>query len=180
MNFVFEPYKSTVKHFSKNNLIIRPSKDEELKELVNMMFIIYKELSPRLLKWYQKHPDVIESEFYGSENQDYEQRIFYTIENLKNEIVGSGGLIQSEPKKKPNVGELSNIYLLKEHRGKGLGKILVQDLIKKAKKINFESVYLTTISDFDIALKLYKSLGFSKARKQKYRNKDSISLELKL
>lgn len=180
MSSVFEPYKSTVKYFSKNNLIIRPSKDEDFKELVNMMFIIYKELSPRLFRWYKNNPSAFGLEFYGLEGQNSRRRIFYSIENSRKELVGSGGIIQHDPKKKPNVGELSDIYLLKEHRGKGLGKILVQDLIKKARKINFESVYLTTRSEFDIALKLYKSLGFSRARKQKYRSKDSISLELKL
>ena len=177
---IFQPYLPTIRHFAQNRLIIRPSKDEDYESLVDMELAIFKELAPGLFRWYNENPGAFKSEFYGLEKQNPEKRIFYTIETPEKEIAGSGGLLRHDPEKKPDVAEISSIYLLKEYRGRKLGKTLVLDLIKKAEKLDYESVYLTTRKEFCAAVSLYKKLGFEKAKKQKYRGKNSVSLELKL
>ena len=53
------------------------------------------------------------------------------------------------------------MYVVPETRGQGLGKMLMAELIKKAKNCNgLEQINLTVISGNNSAKKLYKSLGF--------------------
>ena len=178
MKALYEPYSSTKKYFKKKDLIIRPSRNDDLESLIEIKFNIFKELVPRLSSWYKKHPEAFEAEFYGLSHQDPQRRIFYTIENLEKQTVGCGGVIQKEPKKEPNVGELSDIYLLLEHRGKGLGRTLVEDLIRKAKRLDFESIFLTTRVEFDKAVHLYKKVGFEQIKNKKYGSRNSLAFEL--
>jgi len=181
MESILEPYRSTKKSFAEKNLIIRPSKDDDFEAIVDLMFTIYKELCPPLYYWYKKSPETFKIEYYGPKGQDPKRRVFYTIENLEKQIIGCAGLIQYSPKKIPDKGEISKVYLLKNYRGKGLGRIVVEDLIRKARELDFKSIYLTSRIEFDIAINLYKRLGFKKAKKQRYEeSKNSISLELKL
>ena len=55
--------------------------------------------------------------------------------------------------------ELVKLYLLKEFRGKGIGRDLMQVSIDAAKK-NFNAVYLETMPELSNALELYRDLGF--------------------
>ena len=57
---------------------------------------------------------------------------------LNNKIVGTIGLFKLDDV----ICELRKMYLLKEHRGKGLGKILMDVIIKKAR----EKKYKKTVS----------------------------------
>lgn len=59
------------------------------------------------------------------------------------------------------VADLS-IYICREERGKGLGKILLQDLIDIAKQIGFHKMVLSTMAHNYIGHKLYATLGFRK------------------
>lgn len=57
------------------------------------------------------------------------------------------------------VGDIS-IYIKRESRGKGLGKLLLKELLVVAKEQGFHKLVLSTF-DFNIpGHKLYKSLGF--------------------
>jgi L-amino acid N-acyltransferase YncA len=57
------------------------------------------------------------------------------------------------------VGDIS-IYIGREHRGKGLGKILLQGLLNIAKEQEFHKLILSTFDFNKVGHKLYKSLGF--------------------
>lgn len=57
------------------------------------------------------------------------------------------------------VGDIS-IYIGREYRGKGLGKILLQALLKIAKEQEFHKLILSTFDFNKVGHKLYKSLGF--------------------
>jgi putative acetyltransferase len=52
------------------------------------------------------------------------------------------------------------MYLQKEHRGKGLGKFLLEDALSKARQVGFERMILETASVLKEAIALYKSYGF--------------------
>lgn len=57
------------------------------------------------------------------------------------------------------VGDIS-IYIGREHRGKGIGKILLKGLIEVAKEQEFHKLILSTFDFNNVGHKLYKSLGF--------------------
>jgi len=57
------------------------------------------------------------------------------------------------------VGDIS-IYIGREHRGKGIGKILLNGLINVAKEQDFHKLVLSTFDFNKAGHKLYKSLGF--------------------
>lgn len=57
------------------------------------------------------------------------------------------------------VGDIS-IYVGREHRGKGIGKILLNGLINVAKEQEFHKLILSTFDFNKVGHKLYKSLGF--------------------
>jgi ribosomal protein S18 acetylase RimI-like enzyme len=179
MNEVYEPYARTENAFKKNGLFILPSSGNDLEGIVKLKYAIFNELCPRLSAWYNRHPEVFESEFRGPNGQDPGKRVFYTAKDSER-VVGCGGLIQKNPRKEPMTGEITDIYLIPELRGKGLGKALVSDLIQKAKALGFEKLFLTTRKEFEAATQLYQRLGFVQVPNEKYNSEKSTAWELGL
>ena len=56
--------------------------------------------------------------------------------------------------------ELRKMYLLREYRGRGLGKRMLEDAIARAKQMGFREMVLETASELVEAIALYKSYGF--------------------
>ena len=76
-------------------------------------------------------------------------------------VVGGGGvapLLGGDE----NTCELKKMYFLKEARGKGLGKKLVERCLVAAKEIGFEYCYLETFNTMKEAMVLYEKVGFEK------------------
>jgi putative acetyltransferase len=73
------------------------------------------------------------------------------------EIVGTFGLTQIDK----NICELRKMYLLKHHRGKGLGKFMLQAAIDISKKNHYKKIILETIWPLKEAMSLYRQYGFS-------------------
>ena len=177
---LYEPCARTKDSFKKNRLLVMPSEDEDLRGgITEVKYAIFKELVPRLIKWYKRHTEAFEKEFYGAYGQMEDKRVFYTIKDSL-WVVGCGGVIQKNPAREPELGEISDVYLLPKYRGKGLGKMLVRDLIFKARLLGFESLFLTTRKEFEVATKLYQRLGFRQIKNTKYKSKSSTAWELRL
>ena len=81
--------------------------------------------------------------------------IYYLIE-LKGAIIGMGAFRQIREK----TGEVKRMYIRPAYRGKGYGKALLQQLLKKAKEFGYHSVYLDTGPFMTAAHRVYRSLGF--------------------
>ena len=89
---------------------------------------------------------------------------FFIIQ-YEHQIVSCGGfapLANSDKK----ICELRKMYFYQKIRGLGLGKKLLQLIIKQARAIGFEKIYLETVSRMEAANKLYQNNGF-KALKEK-------------
>ena len=56
--------------------------------------------------------------------------------------------------------EIRKMYLLPEHRKKGIGKWMLSFLTQKAKELGFQKVQLLTASPLIEAISLYKNAGF--------------------
>lgn len=87
------------------------------------------------------------------------EKEIYFVAIKDNEIVGGCG-IKHLSNTIENIAELQKLYLLKEVRGLGIGKKLVEMCVEFAKSVGFESIYLETFPNMVSAQALYKKFGF--------------------
>ena len=81
--------------------------------------------------------------------------------NESGSVVGIVTFMRENGLKTIHKGNVFGMYVAPEARGKGLGKSLMIELIKKAKSCDgLEQINLTVVSENNSAKKLYKSLGF--------------------
>ena len=92
----------------------------------------------------------IESSYFGRGGT------FLVLEAEDGSIVGAYGLYPLEG----HACELRKMYLHKAYRGKGLGKLLLEDALTKAKQLGFKKITLETASVLKEAIALYRSYGF--------------------
>ncbi len=83
---------------------------------------------------------------------------FVTEEN--GQLLGGGGIY---PTKNLPEGtcELVKLYLSPAARGKGIGKLLLQECFTTAKKMGYKKMYLETMPELSIAVPLYEKMSFS-------------------
>ena len=82
---------------------------------------------------------------------------FRVLKSGGGDIVGSYGLYAAPD----GLCELRKMYLLRELRGKGLGKKMMDDAIQQAKAMGFTQMTLETNSCLWEALQLYRNFGFT-------------------
>lgn len=79
----------------------------------------------------------------------------------KNELVGIITLYIDKPYKLSHRAHIGAMYVSPSKRSLGIGKVLMEEAIKKAKSIEgLEQIYLAVVSTNEPAKKLYSSLGF--------------------
>jgi putative acetyltransferase len=78
------------------------------------------------------------------------------VEFNTNKMVGTFGLFPVDN----TVCELRKIYLVKEVRGRGLGKFILHTSIQMAREKGFKKIVLETVSPLKAAISLYKKYGF--------------------
>jgi GNAT superfamily N-acetyltransferase len=72
------------------------------------------------------------------------------------QLVGTVGLMR----KSPAVCELRKMYLRPDHRGRGLGRRLMEHAIRRAEELGFSRMELETALVLREAVRLYESFGF--------------------
>ena len=82
----------------------------------------------------------------------------YYILQMDEKIAGMGAL----RKIKMNIGEVKRMYIRPEYRGKGLGKELLQQILRKAKEFRFSTIRLETGLFMTTAQYIYHEAGFRK------------------
>ena len=80
----------------------------------------------------------------------------YYILQIDKKIAGMGAL----RKMKMDIGEVKRMYIRPEYRGKGFGKALLQQILRKAKEFGMSTVRLETGKFMTTAQYIYKEVGF--------------------
>ena len=95
----------------------------------------------------------------------------YVLLSENKEIVGFTVILENPPD-----AEIHNFFICNELRGRGVGKILFKQAIQML-SAEVENLYLEVSEDNNIAIALYKSLGFEEigARKNYYRKGSTAS-----
>jgi putative acetyltransferase len=83
----------------------------------------------------------------------------YFVAETNGKILGGGGIYPTEGLP-DDTCELVKMYLLPEARGIGLGRSLIEQCLKTAKENGFQQVYLETLEELHLALKIYAKFGF--------------------
>lgn len=91
------------------------------------------------------------------------------------EVIGWCDIVPGEPiAGTRHVGTLG-MGILKEHRGQGIGRRLMETTIEAARKLGIEKIELTVYASNRNALRLYESLGFGvEGTKRKGRFVDGV------
>lgn len=96
------------------------------------------------------------------------------VQTETNLIVGCFGLFPMNG----NICELRKMYLLKEQRGKGLGKFILDIARQEAKEKHFKKIVLETISALTTAIFLYKQYGFKEIKPREINARVNQAFEL--
>lgn len=83
----------------------------------------------------------------------------YFVAEIDGHILGGGGIYPTEGLQNGTC-ELVKMYLLPEARGIGLGKKLIEICIDTAKNLGYSQIYLETLDELHLALKIYHKFGF--------------------
>lgn len=126
----------------------------ELKRMVCDILMDYGVFN--LAMWYKKNRGTFES---GALGGDPKRSIAHAIRD-RGKIIGCGVLCNKWVRKNPEEGEITNLYVHGNYRGRGLGKAIMVDLIQAAPQLGYETLHLTTYPQLQKAINLYESLGF--------------------
>lgn len=138
----------------KDEIIIRPF---ERKDNAAMAFVIRTVLS----EFKANKPGTV---YYDPTTDDLfslfqKDKAAYFIVELNGEVLGGAGVY---PTDNLPVGccELVKLYLLDKARGKGLGRLLIENCFEKAKAFGYQSMYLESMPELNTAVGLYERCGF--------------------
>jgi len=130
---------------------LRPATNADCRHVANLVYTVLGE--------YHLKPD---PECTDADLKDIEQSylarggVFCVLEEKDGSIIGSYGLYPMEA----GVCELRKMYLRRDHRGKGLGRMLLEDALAKACQLGLRRITLETASVLKEAIRLYESYGF--------------------
>ncbi len=95
----------------------------------------------------------------------------YIVAISKGEVIGFAGI-----KFALDQADIMNIVTRKDHRNKGVGTLLLNELISICKEFKANSIFLEVNEDNKPAIKLYEKVGFESVgiRKNYYQGKNGI------
>jgi putative acetyltransferase len=103
---------------------------------------------------------------YFDETTDHLYDVFqsekscYFIVEANGQIYGGAGIFPTKDLP-ANTCELVKMYLVPNARGKGIGQMLLEKCIEKAKNEGFEKMYLESMPELVNAIAMYKRNGFT-------------------
>lgn len=120
-----------------------------------------KEVVFEVLEEYQLEVGEIDACLENVETNYFQNKgCFLVLLDAQGKVVGTGGLFYLNAA----TAELRKMYLLPQHRGKGLGKATMLSLLDEARNLGYKRVTLETASVLKEAIGLYKKYGFQEIK----------------
>lgn len=151
---------------SSSSLLERVKLQRQKRECQHIQIVEYRDRYKHAFK--QLNEDWI-SQYFEMEDSDYK-----ALDNPKRNIINAGGAIiialyKGEPvgtcaliKMPSNCFELAKMAVSKDVQGLGIGNLLGQSIIQKAKQLGAKKIYLESNTKLSAALSLYRKLGFKR------------------
>lgn len=93
------------------------------------------------------------------------------------QVVGTCALVMVDP----TTAEVCKMAVTESHRGKGVGALLLDAIIKKAKAYNLRSLILYSNTSLTAAMTMYRKFGFREIPKTDFHTKRSnVKMQLML
>jgi len=87
------------------------------------------------------------------------EKMIYFVAKEGENVIGGAGVYPTDGL--PNdTCELVKMYLLKEYRGLGIGRKLIEKCITAANTFGYKNIYLETTPELNSAIKMYEKFGF--------------------
>jgi putative acetyltransferase len=137
---------------ASSDLIIRDASNADGAAIREIVYTVLEEygLAP--------DPDGTDADLADLEGNYWKSGgVFRVVLSVEGSVVGCGGLFGVTSTE----AELRKMYLLRAARGRGLGRLLLKQLIADARRLGYQRVVLETASVLAEAIALYRSAGFS-------------------
>jgi RimJ/RimL family protein N-acetyltransferase len=126
---------------------------------------------PIRLRALKEHPEAFAASYEESVNRTMEQvarRLMASDDQFilgafdtDGQLVGMVGFIRESLRKMRHKAMIWGMYVAPEARGRGIGRLLLQEAINKAKQMDgLEQIHLTVVTKNTPARNLYLSMGF--------------------
>ena len=130
---------------------LRLASNKDREEVIRLVYGVLVEYG------LEPDPDATDADLQDIE-QSYFARggMFFVLEDQDDSIIGAYGLYPLEDQ----TCELRKMYLDKSHRGRGVGRFLLDSALAQARKLGFRTMTLETASVLKEAIALYERYGF--------------------
>ena len=102
------------------------------------------------------NPEETDKDLSDLDNFYFDNKGWFAVIDHGDEIIGSYGIFRVNE----TVCELRKMYLLPEFQGRGLGKMMMEDALNRAKTLGYAEMVLETNILLDKAIHLYRKYGF--------------------
>jgi putative acetyltransferase len=158
---------------------LRPATNADCEPVASLVYAVLAEHHLR------PDPDGTDADLRDIE-QSYLARggLFCVLEEKDGSIIGSYGLYPVVAEGQQTAGqrpeattvsglpppaweatcELRKMYLRRHYRGRGLGRLLLEDALANARRLGFRRITLETASVLNEAIRLYEAYGFTPCR----------------
>ena len=93
-----------------------------------------------------------------------------------NNLLGFASLIEHDMETHLDLSPwLAALYVLSEHRRKGIGEVLAKRIIIEAKKLNIKQIFLFTSIGFKVDF--YSKIGWMPIKTVKYKGTDAVIMK---
>jgi ribosomal protein S18 acetylase RimI-like enzyme len=104
----------------------------------------------------ENHLRTVPSSFTG-------ENVIYAVRDEAGHIIGFSWIVLFDPGTGLE-GEVAEVYVAAEHRGRGVGEMLMEQAVRLFQERRVTLGYVWTRSDNEAAVRLYRSAGFAPNR----------------
>lgn len=104
----------------------------------------------------ERHLTAVPSAFRG-------ENVIYAVRDEGDRVIGFCWIVLYDPGTGLE-GEVAELYVAAEHRGRGIGEMLVRQAVRLFRERGVTLGYVWTRPDNDTAVRLYRSAGFEASR----------------